>query len=616
MFNFAVTNQKIEKTMKRLLIALLVAGLAVQPVLAQYSRGMSRHYRHTNSRSYADLVEVSVREPGTLETHMPKGTFELVRLLRVEGPLNERDLAFITKLAKRSKVTNSEGKSIDNYLDVDLEYAQVMEKNGSRYDHDVLPRRAFQYASHLRSIVLPERLKMIGDHAFASCYDLEEVVMPPRVYELGESAFEGCDDLKYFIVPERLEVIGKACFQGCSSLSRFDLPSGVSHIGINAFDRCALTELFIPRNCQIEGNKPGMLSQLQSIDVERGHAYYSSTDGALYDRDGVTLIMFPAGRTGRCQIPDGVEVIGECAFQNSRLSEILLPNTVTRLGQSAFSGCSKLTSMWLPDGVVQLPAHLFSGCSSLRSIDLPAISLMGESAFRGCSSLESIKLDGRLSVIAKTAFENCRKLQAVELAASVGTIEEKAFHECNALREIDLSHVRKVSRQAFDRCFSLQAADLEAATMIEEKAFFECTSLTRATLGDGLTGIGKEAFRRCKALTQVYVPGLVATLGKEAFRECTALSEVTLGDGVQTIEDNALRETAIRRLSLPSTVRKLGKKVAEKCQQLQRIECHAITPPELAGESNSKIELYVPGESVTAYQQAKNWKKFKVIKGL
>ena len=603
--------------MKRLLIALmLVAGMAGQPVLAQYSRDMSRHYRHTNSRSYTDLVEVTVREPGTLEERMPKDMHERVRVLRVEGPLNERDLAYITKLAKRSKVLNAEGKSVDNYLDVDLEYADVMEKYGSRINHDVLPRRAFEYASHLRSIVLPGRMKAVGERAFGSCYDLEEVVMPPRVYELGERAFEGCDDLKYFSVPERLETIGESCFRNCERLTRFDMPRDVRVIGKNAFDGSGVVELYIPAYCEIENNTLGEMPKLQRIDVERGNTTCSSTDGALYDRDGRSLIMFPQARTGSCQIPDGVELIGERAFYKSRLSEILLPNTVTRLGQSAFSGCSRLTGMWLPDGVVQLPAHVFEDCSSLHNIDLGPINLMGESAFRGCSSLQTIRLDGRLQVIAKAAFENCRNLSAVELPSSVAVIEEKAFHECNALSAIDLSQVRQVRKQAFDRCSRLPAAELTSVTLIEEKAFFECTSLAYVTLGDELTGIGKEAFRRCKALTQVSVPSLVATLGKEAFRECTALSEVTLGDGLQTIDDNALRETAIRRLSLPSTVRKLGKKVAEKCQQLQRIECHAITPPELAGESNSKIELYVPAQSVTAYQQAKNWKKFKVIKGL
>lgn len=598
-----------------MILALAVAAGCL-PAGAQYSRGMTRHYRQASSRSAGDVVEVRVLEAGTLETRMPKGTFELVRQLRVEGPLNERDLDFITKLAKRSKVVNADGKSIDNYLDVDLELATVSERSGSRQVRDVLPRRAFQYASRLRSIVLPERLKSVGERAFASCYALEEVLMPPCVTELGDQAFEGCDDLRYFSVPNGLESIGRQCFKGCGQLRRLDLPRGVRDIGSEAFDGCGLTELYIPLYCQIENDNLGDMAQLQRIDVDRDNTTYSSVDHALYDHSGRVLLLFPRARSGSCQLPDGVEQIGDRAFYKSRLSAIELPATVTRLGQSAFAGCSQLTQLWLPDGVVELPARALEDCTSLRGVDLGAISLMGESAFAGCSSLESITLDGRLSVIAPSAFENCRKLHTVALPASVKVIEAKAFHECNALRAIDLSHVDKVGKQAFDRCSSLVTADLSRATQIEEKAFYECKSLSAVALGNGLTGLGKEALRRCKSLTEVNVPGSVMTVGKEAFRECTSLRAITLSEGVQVIEDNALRETAIGRLVLPATVRRLGKKVAEKCPQLQCVECHAVTPPELGGESNSKIELWVPAEAVGAYQEAKNWKKFKVIKGL
>lgn len=603
--------------MKRLqIVLLLVASLAMQPIMAQYSRGMSRHYRYNSGRSYGDMVEVTVREPGTLEERMPKEMQERVRILRIEGPLNERDLAYITKLAKRSKVLNAEGKSIDNYLDVDLEYADVLEKNGSRYNYDIVPRRAFEYASHLRSIVLPERVKSIGNRAFASCYDLEEVVMPPRVVELGEGAFEGCDDLRYFSVPERLERIGERCFKGCTRLTRIDLPRNLHHIGKNAMDDSGVTELYIPARCEIEEHTLGEMPQLQRIDVDRDNSAYSSYDHALYDGSGRQLILFPPARTGSCEIPDGVETIGNRAFYKSRLSEIKLPNTLTRLGRSAFAGCSRLTSLWLPDGVAELPDHVMEDCTSLRSVDLAPISLIGESAFRGCSSLQSIKLEGSLTVIAKTAFENCRNLSLVELSPSIVIIEEKAFHECNALREINLSDVRHVGKQAFDRSSNLTAVDLHCATVVEEKAFYECTSLSHVSLGDALTSIGKEAFRRCKSLVSLSIPGSVSSIGQEALRECSSLRELHLSDGLSSLGNNALRETAIGRLILPSTVVKLGKKVCEKCKNLQRLECHAPTPPELDAVSNDKIELYVPVASVEAYKNAKNWKNFKVIKGL
>ena len=99
-------------------------------------------------------------------------------------------------------------------------------------------------------------------------------------------------------------------------------------------------------------------------------------------------------------------------------------------------------------------------------------------------------------------------------------------------------------------------------------------------------------------------------------RECLSLAEVQLGNSLISIGDNALRETPITSLVLPETVTQVGKKVAEKCKNLTRIECHAILPPKLDGVSDNKVALYVPATSVNAYHRAKNWKSFKNIQPL
>ena len=88
---------------------------------------------------------------------------------------------------------------------------------------------------------------------------------------------------------------------------------------------------------------------------------------------------------------------------------------------------------------------------------------------------------------------------------------------------------------------------------------------------------------------------------------------IDLGRGLTSIGDNALRETAITRLVLPESTKEVGKKVAEKCKNLNLIQCHAVLPPKLDGVSNNKVELQVPDTSVAAYKSAKNWKNFKNI---
>ena len=125
--------------------------------------------------------------------------------------------------------------------------------------------------------------------------------------------------------------------------------------------------------------------------------------------------------------------------------------------------------------------------------------------------------------------------------------------------------------------------------------------------------VGERAFKNCRSLTAVVIPDGCTMLAKEAFRECISLATIDLGKGVTTIGDNALRETAITTLVLPETVTLVGKKVAEKCKNLNLIQCHAVQPPKLEGVSNNKVELQVPDTSVQAYKSAKNWKNFKNI---
>ena len=603
---------------KHLIAILTVLALSTVSAQAQYYRSSSRHYGHASGRSRGDVVEITLHQAGTLERNMPADMFNRVRFLCIDGPLDEKDMDYIAKLAKRSKVVNEDGKSIDNYLDLDLERATVMEKYGSRYNHNVLPRGAFGYASRLRSVVLPERLKSIGQNAFRSCYDLEEVIMPPGVLELGESAFEGCDHLKYVTIPDRLEAIGRRCFKDCTSLTRFVVPSGVQSIGNEAFDRCPLVELYIPAYCVIENDNLGYLPKLQAIDVDRGNRTYTSVDRALYDRDVTALIMYPAGLAGICRVPDGVEQIAPYAFSKSKVTEVQLPASVSIIGVEAFSGCKQLRSITLPDAVAEIPAKAFYECSALRRADLGPVAVIGNSAFAECVELQSINLDGPLTAIAPCTFERCRALADVVLPATVQAIGEKAFHECSALRSIDLGeNLLSIGKQAFDRCSSLTDVSLPGGvTTIDEKSFYECTSLRTVGFSEALSTIGKQAFHRCKQLGEVVLPASVTDVGKEAFRECLALQSITLNEGLKRIGDNALRETSISRLLLPSTIAQIGKKVTEKCKAMQRVECHSPVPPVLDGVSNDKIELYVPAAAVELYKQANNWKKFKVIKPL
>lgn len=599
-------------------LALLLVAVTVMPASAQYGRRGDKRYtdRYSRANTHGDVVEIRLNNAGTLEEKMPANMVDRVRLLRIDGPMDSKDFEFIKKLCKRSRCVDERDRKIDNYLDLELERVRIMSAGsrglfGNSGERDVLGD-ALSYCSHLRSIVLPERTRRIGSGALRGCSDLEEVIMPNSVRSLGDNAFDDCYRLEYILLSDGLETIGDGCFDGCSKLSsinlphslaeigqkafkdtnlkRVTLPSGLERLGAAAFEGTPLTTLHIPALTQIEDNNLGKMKKLEDITVENGSRYYTYEDGVLYDNTGSVLLCCPAARTGSFMVPDGVEEIAWSAFACSQLSGVNLPDGVTQIAASAFYDCAQLRTIGIPASVKTIGEAAFYGCSRLQQVDLANVKTLGKKAFQDCKALESVIAD-RLSAVPQSAFESCSALTSVELSSDINTIGEHAFKNCKALTHITLpSMLTTISKEAFENC-----------------------PLTSLELPGQLVTIGERAFKNCKGLTSVRVPDVCATIDKEAFRDCTSLVEIDLGQGLRHLGDNALRETAITTLILPETITEVGKKVAEKCKSLTRIECHATLPPKLDGVSNNKVEVYVPATSLSAYRSAKNWKNFKSI---
>ena len=597
---------------------MLFALVVVLPAAAQYGgRGDKRYKdRYGRANTYGDVVELRLSNPGTLEEKMPVNMMDRVRLLRIDGPLDSKDFEFLKKLCKRSRCVDSRDKKMDNYIDLEQGGARIMSSGtkgllGSRGERDVLGD-ALSYSTHLRSIVLPERTKRIDHNALRGCSELEEVIMPTGVRSIGDNAFDGCFRLEYITLTEGLESIGEECFEDCSNLhsvnlprtlveigkrafkgtglKRVTLPVSLEILGAEAFDDTPLTALHLPAATRIVDDNLGKMKKLEEITVENGSRYYTYEDGVLYDNTGSVLLRCPAARNGEFLVPDGVGEIAGNAFSYSQLSSVDISDGVTKIAASAFYESPQLRTVIIPESVTQIGASAFYGCSRLQRIDLAKVRTLGKKTFQDCKFLETVIAD-YLTEVPQSAFESCSSLTAVELSSEVNTIGEHAFKNCKALSHIVLpAQLTNIQKEAFENC-----------------------ALTSLDLPAGVVTIGERAFKNCKGLTSVTLPDVCAAVDKEAFRECVALAKIDLNNGLLTIGDNALRETAIAELVLPESVTHVGKKVAEKCKNLTRIECHAILPPTLNGVSNNKVELYVPGTSVNAYRSAKNWKSFKNI---
>ncbi|MBQ7646871.1 MAG: leucine-rich repeat protein, partial [Clostridia bacterium] len=215
--------------------------------------------------------------------------------------------------------------------------------------------RAFDSCGTLRSIVIPESVKRIGQRAFFGCISLREVYLPDGITEIEDSTFNQCRRLRTVRLPDSITKIGSDAFYECESLLNIGLNDNITEIGWGAFNGCkSLTSVYIPRYLTvIQPNTFANIPGLTEITIP----------------DGVTELGGFNGCTGlkKVVIPDSVTSILDYAFENcTSLSEIVMGNNVKKIGEAAFTNTAYFNN---PDnwheGAIYLNDHLLRVASDV-----------------------------------------------------------------------------------------------------------------------------------------------------------------------------------------------------------------------------------------------------------
>lgn len=228
---------------------------------------------------------------------------------------------------------------------------------------------AFCSCHGLTSLVIPNSVTLIEEAAFGGCKGLRSVVIGSSVATIGKDAFAHCTALTSVEFSGNLVKIGDAAFYGCTKLESIDIPATVTTIGDDAFGYCdGLTSVYIPASVTSIGYMAfTYCSRLEDINVDEDNPEYSSIDGVLLNRDGTILIAFPTAREGDYSIPATVNIIGETAFQGSKLTSVTIPGSVTTIAETAFFNC-ELPSIIIPATVTIIGTQAFLECLNLTSV--------------------------------------------------------------------------------------------------------------------------------------------------------------------------------------------------------------------------------------------------------
>jgi len=392
-------------------------------------------------------------------------------------------------------------------------------------------RHAFSYNSKLTKLDMSActGLDALGDMAAAGCSALTDLQLPPMLKEINAGSFASCSALAQVDLPETLEKVGQNAF-AATAMKSVRIPESVTKLEYCAF---GYDENLNPIEDFVVIGKPGSAAQTYCTDADEDYDYKNDfqfldvssadllDDASTFEtktfgeymyteKDGGIYILTCSAVTPTIEIPDEIDgkpvtCIYSAAFYQNNASKIVIPDTVSKIGEAAFVNCENLTDLELPPSLKELGNQALAGCIKLEKIEIPeSCEIIGDEAFYGCTGIKEFGIKGnsqyftaedgvlynsdKTAVIAYPPKKTDEYYKAPE---SVSEIKISAFTGNEYLETVDISTVTAVGDYAFENCSKLSSVKFsENIDTIGTCAFYNCNNLKAVRLYNNITEIG------------------------------------------------------------------------------------------------------------------------------
>ena len=443
--------------------------------------------------------------------------------------------------------------------------------------------------NNIGTITFDGEITTIPAEAFLVCTNLTSVQIPNSVTTIAEKAFYGCNYMKKIIIPESVTQIKETAFEGCS---------GEAHIFCNINDKAFVGALF---------TKVVLDDCVTTLGQE-----------CFMDCTELKEVVLSKGLTS----------IPYCAFQNTGIEHIILPEGVVSLDQGAFLECGKLKSAILPESLKIIGTSVFKKCSMLQELKMPTqVKSIGGEAFLDCASLTEFVVPEGVTTIQEKTFHNCSSLTSLTLPSSITSING-AFYGCSKLTRLNIPNIEMWLNIVPKDAVGFLGGEVPFADSgqgdiyvngelltdlvipnniltIYGSTFRNCTSIKSLIIGSRVTKIGNAAFAGCRNLSNIVFSKSTTTYGIAAFRNtgitevvitkhmannntgsylftcCRDLEKVTIEEGVTLIpvgmfggEAGRPGCTKLTNITIPESVTSVGEHAFSECTGLQKIDLH------------------------------------------
>lgn len=339
--------------------------------------------------------------------------FRTLQNLKITGKINENDFYFMRDTMDVLKALNLKEVKIVGKMSFYMGDVASMKGTIVWVEDDCIPQDAMYKKLSLKSIILPDKLKRIGNYAFYGCKSLSgSLVIPEGVTHIDHYAFHECSSLTGTLsLPNTLEYIGEQVFAFCPFACELYLPNSLKFIGLSAFWECKFYgELHLPTDLTYLG----------------GSAFYgcSGFTGSLIIPQGITRIDIQTfqhcGFDGSLIFHDGLTYIGDRSFWCCEhfKGELVLPKNLEYVGDRTFSSCRFTGNLKLPETITTIGPEAFEGNLFTGTLELPkSLRTIGGGAFAYCRFLESLVISENLEILQSTAslgvFDNCTGIGSI-----------------------------------------------------------------------------------------------------------------------------------------------------------------------------------------------------------